>query len=141
MMFGNIVCRSPFVAASLCSVCFSPSHRYGFHEFHTGQFYTLFFFLEEYCFSNSGSIFLIFWRFEAKNILKMFLEYRSIEYVCQHGVVFLRLQMIAFTHCATFWYMYCTMYHVTYISSTSAISVTNFVQRSDMGRLNGYLST
>ena len=36
------------------------------------------FFLEEYCFSDSGSIFLSFGRFEAKIILKIFLEYRSI---------------------------------------------------------------
>ena len=56
--------------------------------------YTLF--LEEYCFSDSSSIFLIFWQFEAENILKIFLEYRTIEYVCQHGVAFPRLQMIAF---------------------------------------------
>ena len=47
------------------------------------------FFLEEYCFSDSGSIFLIFWRFEAENILKIFLEYRSIEHVRQHGFAFL----------------------------------------------------
>ena len=37
------------------------------------------FFSEDYCFSDSGSIFLIFWRFEAENILKIFLEYRSIK--------------------------------------------------------------
>ena len=29
------------------------------------------FFLEEYCFSDSGPIFLIFWRFEAENIFRI----------------------------------------------------------------------
>ena len=35
-------------------------------------------FFRRILFSDSGSIFLIFWRFEAKNILKIFLEYRSL---------------------------------------------------------------
>ena len=54
------------------------------------------FFFCRILFSDSGSTFLIFWHFEAGNILNIFLEYMSIEYVCQRGVAFLSLQMIAF---------------------------------------------
>ena len=92
-------------------------------------------------FSDSGSIFLIFWRFEAENILKIFLEYRSIEYVCQYGVAFLSLQMIAFIHCATFWYIYCTMYHDTYISSTCYFSRFEAGSRCHVSRLLDILAS
>ena len=47
-----------------------------YQDFKIKAGYTLF--LEEYCFSDSGSIFLIFWRFEGENILRIFLQYRPI---------------------------------------------------------------
>ena len=109
-------------------LCISFFFFFFFCLFFFKKFFFFFFFLEEYCFSDSSSIFLISWRFEAKNILKIFLEYRPMVYVCQHGVAFLSLQMIAFIHCATFWY------HVTYISSMCYLSRFEARSRCDISR-------
>ena len=112
-----------------------PKHSMRVLEVHTSNIsksflritrvYTLFF-LGEYRFSLMLNI-LNFWRFEAENILKIFLEYRSIL------VAFLSLQMIAFIHCATFWYMY--WYNVScYVHFEHVLSQS----RTSCRGVNGY---